>query len=491
MSFFSKPKVVVWPKAETVSIYLDQKENNVISFDLNLWTKLSEVDLQSLKTYFSQSKIDTCTVLIPDDIVLTKSFIYDSIIDKIDRHEVIGLAESFVPFKINPEFLEYNLVAGDNKTIIQSRIFDSHKFAVFKENIAQLGLASYSVTPVSASVTRVMATVYPQEYFLLYPLNQYESTLTLSSKDSVYLTANIKNSSPEVQKIINYSHLYFSTPINKIFISADKPPELTSTATLDKTEYSESQIAINLGKPSNVPLPVLGALISNSTKVAIISSSTNNSSSPQPSMEKKKNFLPLIAVFVATAAIASIIIWFVMNRNSSPIIEEPISDITPTEILLPTEVPTATPTIMADINKKIKIQVLNATSINGQAATLKTKLMKMGFTSVTVGNATATATANAIQLKPALAGMESYFAQNLVGFFDATITADAQASSTYDAVFTIGAKLGDMASDTTVSPDETVTTPTANVTTKVTPSPTSKLSPTVTKKLSPTPTLEP
>ena len=108
MLFSKKPATVLWPKSDNVAVYRDLKENNTFSVDLNLWSKLSESEVSSLRTYLAQSQITQCTILVPDDVLLTKSFLYDSKIDSIDKNEVIGLAESFVQFKINPDAIEYN-----------------------------------------------------------------------------------------------------------------------------------------------------------------------------------------------------------------------------------------------------------------------------------------------------------------------------------------------------------------------------------------------
>jgi hypothetical protein len=86
--------------------------------------------------------------------------------------------------------------------------------------------------------------------------------------------------------------------------------------------------------------------------------------------------------------------------------------------------------------------------INGQAALLKEKLTKLGFTSVTVGNSTTTATANLIQTKASLSTSSAYFKDKLAGVFDAEITSDLKSTSTYDVVFTIGTDIRTQSSPT-------------------------------------------
>ena len=445
MSLFSKPKLILWPKAKTVELYIDRKENNTLSFDLNLWQKCSDKDLESLSLYFKQNKFDSVSVLIPDDIVFTKSFTYDTKIETIDKKEVISLAANLVNFKIDPEAIDYKITQVNDKTIIQSFIYDKPKLDQLKSNLEIIGVKINKLTSVSTAISNTISSIYKQEFFLIYPLNDQEYTLLLSKNNSVYLTINLKGPSLDIQKIINYSNFYFSSLTKKIYIPEGRDLEIITTTEMDKTIYNESQIAQSLSKASNLPLPVLGEISTSITHNTDIIGSSTNISSPKKNMEnKKKNILPIIAVFIFTAALASIIIWVVLNRNTSEIASPTDTDIIETNIT-PTEIPLPTPTI-AEISKAIKIQVLNATDINGQAATLKAKLTALGFTNIAVGNAKANATENSVQVKSATTS--AYFESALVTDFPATYTEDLAKTSTYDAVFTIGTDLSTGASAT-------------------------------------------
>jgi hypothetical protein len=475
MSLFRKPKAVLWPKSNSVDLYLDKADNNIFTADVNLWQTSTEAKLQALNTLLQDNGISTCSILIPDDVVFTKSFIYDSEITSIDKNEVIGLAESFITFKIDPECIDYKLIPSAGKTIIQAHIFDQTKISVLETNLKALNLKSYSFESVSGSIAKIIASKYEGEYFLVYPQGS-EYILLLAKKDSVYLTSIIKGKELEVQKIINYSKLYFPAITTKFYVPADLGVEIISTNKLEKTPYSQSALASELKKASNIPLPVLGLLVSNDPQPAIINV-TDNSSSNQK-MENKKNILPFVAVFFITAAIASIIIWFVLNKNNSTAQDPVVDGQVPTEAV---ETPTAAPTIAEiEISKTIKLQVLNATDINGQAAVLKEKLTNLGFSSIAVGNSKDKLTENQIKLKKG-STYAAYFTKELVGFFDAVPTEDLPASATYDVVFYIGTKLdatatGASASTTTVTPTvtkaaSTKVTPTVKVTTTVTPTP--------------------
>ncbi len=446
MQLFSKPKIVIWPKSQSVEIFIDRRENNTIIFDLNLWEDTTEANLQPLEFYLKQNKIQRCSVLVPDDIVLTKAFIYDTKIDSIEKKDVIGLAESFVSFKIDPETIDYNLVQDTDKTIIQSRIFDQDKINHFHANLSKLNLSIDSMVPVSQSIAGVINNIYDQEYFLVYPLNNNEYTLLLARSDSVYLTNNLKGPSLDIQKTINYSNLYFKESIKKIFLPKEDI-DLNSTSQLDRTTFSDSQIAQRYSKPTNFPLPVLGVFLETNRQSADIIStpvSTLEVSPPstKPMNAAKKNILPIVAVFIFTAALASFIIWFVLNNNSSADIESPIAENQSQDIpvveYFPTEVPQPSPTV-EPVDKDLKIQVLNATEINGQAATLKQRLVALGFTSVAVGNSSEKLTSNEVRTKPSLSTQSTYFEQNLD--FDATFVSTLSETGTYDLVFVIGEDL--------------------------------------------------
>lgn len=435
MSLFSKPKLILWPKAKSVDIYIDRKENNTLSFDFNLWQKCSDKDLESLALYFNQNKFSSVSVLVPDDVIFTKSFTYDSKIESIDKKEVIGLAANLVNFEIDPEAIDYKLTQSNDKTIIQSFIYDKPKLDQLKSNLESIGIKIDRLTSVSSAISNTISSIYKQDFFLIYPLNDQEYTLLLSKDNSVYLTVNLKGPSLDIQKILNYSTFYFSSITKKVYVPEGHELELITTTEIDKTSYDEPQIAQSLLKASNLPLPVLGEMSTSIPHNSDIIKPSNNISSSYKNMENKKpNILPIVAAFIFTAALASVIIWFVLNKNNSavetPIVNEIVETTTPTAIPTPS---------IAEISKTIKIQVLNATDITGQAATLKDTLTALGFENVSTGNAKASATENSVQVKDA--STSAYFGSKLTTSFPATYTSDLTSTSTYDAVFTIGTDL--------------------------------------------------
>jgi len=481
MSLFSKPKVVIWPKNKSVEIYLNKKENNFFSLDIDLWVKQTEKDLEGLYLFLQQNKVTSFSVLIPDNIVVTKSFVYDTKIDSIDVKEVIGLASNAVDFDISPEYLNYSLIQGEDKTIINALIFNKSKFEVLKENLLLLKSQIDNYTPVSTAISNVVSKVFLGEFFLVYPLNNNECTLLLSKNNQIYLTANFKKVNLDIQKTINYAQLYFSNPVKKIYYPESLDDEIITSTQVEKTSYNENQIVQNFGFPSNLPLPVVGLIRD------IIKAPKDNNLTQVPKMNNKKNLLPIIAVAIFSFAVVSFLVYFFFNKSKQDQLIDNTSlnqNITPT---ISQEVPTSAPTpTVAEIEKDIKIQVLNATDINGQAATLKAKLVALGFENVSTGNASTNATENSVQAKKAT--VSSYFESSLSDFFPGEYTSDLKTTSNYDIIFTIGTNLSSTTKTATASPTKATT---------LTPSKTATASPTKasttvtpTKKVTATPTIE-
>lgn len=113
-----------------------------------------------------------------------------------------------------------------------------------------------------------------------------------------------------------------------------------------------------------------------------------------------------------------------------------IIETTPT-ITISTIMITPTPTEIK-IDKDIKIQVLNATNIKGQAATFKTKLIALDFENVTIGNISKEATESSVQAKSAT--VSAYF-QKKLSDFPATFSSNLENTSNFDVIFIIGTKL--------------------------------------------------
>jgi len=430
MSLFSKTKVVLWPKENSLEIYLDQNDNNTFSFETDLWLEQDEDSLRNLASFFHQNKISEAYVLLNDNYVITKTFIYDSVVTKLDPKEVITLAKDSVDFKISPEAVTFDLESEKERTLVRTRIFNQEKFHILTANLQKLGVKVLDYETVSSAVAKLYSNFDNGQYFFFYPTNNHDYVAILSNQGHVYLTSIIKKTLPELKKLLNYAQAYF----------ANKEP----VQYLPDSNYNESEICQRFKKASNLPLPVLYFFIgTNHPSVAIIKPEStpviDSIQISKPSMENnKKNVLPIIAVFIITAIVASVIVWFILNQNKNVEINTPGGE-NQTEEITPAPVVTQAPTpTLAEISKAIKIQVLNATDINGQAATLKAELTKLGFTSVTTGNSKESATSNQIQTKKTIA--PDYFLQNVTEFATAT-TSELPTTSTYDVVFIIGVDL--------------------------------------------------
>lgn len=451
MSLFSKPKVVIWPKDDSLEIYLDQNENNTLSFETDLWQAQNDDSLKNLATFFQKNKITEAYVLLNDTYVATKTFIYDSVVTQLDPNEVITLAKDSVDFKISPESVTFDLEADKERTLVITRIFNQEKFQVLSSNLQKLGIKVLDYESVSSSIAKLFFKIDPNQYFFFYPQNQHDYIALLCNQGRVYLTSTIKKTLPELKKLLNYAQAYFG----------NKDP----LQYLPGENYTETDICTRFNKASNIPLPVLSFFVANLKAAAAIikteSAPVTDSNPPPIKMENnKKNLLPIIAVFIITAIVASVIVWFILNQNKNTEIATPGSETpesTVTTVPLPTEAPTPTP---APLEKTIKIQVLNATDINGQAATIKAKLTKLGFESVATGNSKESATENSIQIKKTLSA--DYFLQNIPEFATATVT-ELAATSTYDAVFVIGVDLGVSTKSSVTPTGKTAVTPTVKL----------------------------
>ncbi|HNY04541.1 MAG TPA: LytR C-terminal domain-containing protein [Candidatus Woesebacteria bacterium] len=430
MSLFSKPKVVLWPKKDSLEIYFDKTDNNTLSFEIDLWQSQSADNLQNLATFFQKNNVSQVYVILDDTYIITKTFIYDSVITTLDPNEVVTLAKDSVDFKISPEAVTFDLEPDNERTLVRTRIFNQEKFLLLTSNLEKLGLKVLDYETLSSALVKLYAHFDSGQHFLFYPINTHDYLAILSNQGRVYLTSIIKKSLPELKKLLNYSQAFFANPKPTQYFPGDN--------------YNESEIAARFQKASNLPLPVLSFFVGNSKpKTDIIKPTVSVIDSIKieaPMENNKKNILPIIAVFLITILITSAIVWFILDQNNKNTeINTPAGENEPMteEISSPviTEAPTPT---LAEISKTIKIQVLNATEINGQAATIKAELTTLGFTSVSTGNSAKKETTNQIQAKKEIA--TDYFLQKIPQFSDSTVS-ELAVTSSYDLIFIIGTDL--------------------------------------------------
>ncbi|MBU1130009.1 LytR C-terminal domain-containing protein [Patescibacteria group bacterium] len=443
MSLFGKSKTVFWPKKNSLEIYFDKKEKNHLTFDINLWEKIPESDLSTLFNFLQQNKIKQTSLLLPNRVAVNKSFIYDSKINKIDKGELVALAKDAVGFRIDPDFLTSKLLNQGEKTIIQTTIYDKDKLIILQNNLSKLQLKPRECVSISAAISLLISSFYKKKYFLIYQTDDSEFLCILSKNNLVYHSTSIKNISTEIQKNINYSKLYFSSPLDKLFLSKNIDTQNTPLDKFKKTILQESQINQNFKKASNLPLPVLPFFVKklDFNKTDIMKHMLKNNFTTQTTDGGKKNTISIILVFIATVSIVSGLLWLLLNKNKQQNNEPLVSDQTEQAQMTPMPTLFVTPTPEVVINKESKIQVLNDTEINGQAATVKKDLVELGFTSITVGNSNKKLTVNTINYKKSLGEISNYFINNLISFSDADFNDDLDEDSTYDIVFIIATDL--------------------------------------------------
>lgn len=493
---FGKPKkLVIIPKSETVEVYTDKETNNFSSFPLSLYKENAPVDLLPLNEYLKAEKPGHVIVLLTEDVMVTKSFVYDTKSTTIDKQEVLKLAQDTVGFEIDQDNVEFALNQTGPKTIIQSDLFHSTKFKLLESNLVKLANLPDKVEYLSyaRAIARVINNFYKQEYFSIYTYNKDEHVLFLAKGDNLFLTNKLKGTHPEIQKIINYSNLYFDKTINRLFHPKNTILEYKVQAGLEKAEFEESSIATQLKFAPNLPVPAVGAFMPGESKTKAISRPVQTAKveapspviltpkpeviTPQPQVAPlslsslstpsvadttflpadKKNStkgsrspLPIFLAILATALLVSGLVWYVYNRDSSTADDAPTPTSSPQ--VTPTAEPTPKPTL-APVNKALKIQVLNATDISGQAASIKEQLLKLGFKTVTTGNASAKSTENLIRVKKKYAEMEEFFVQEMASF-PATFQATLPETNASDIIITIGTDL----SGSTTNPTTTTTT---------------------------------
>jgi|GEM_PF-607242 len=487
---FGKPKkLIIYPKLASIEVYVDRTEQNLVSFPISLYKDDAALDLQPLNEYLKKEKPSEVVILLSEEVMSTKSFVYDTKTTMVDKQEVIKLALDTVNFEIDNDNVEFSLEQTPVKTIIQADLFQRNKFKLLEANLLKLNSLPDKVEylSVARAISRVVNNFYKQEYFCLYQYDRDEHVLILSKGDMVYLTNKVKGTHPDLQKTINYSNLYFDKTVNRLFHVKSLTLEYKASDTIEKADFDESSIATQLKLPANFPLPVLGALIpgqnhkqiskkevipvavavtpqpkppvqvfvptENLPPLPVSPSTPSMTFAPPPRDAKKSSSLPIVVVFLVTLLPVSGLVWYLFNRDENQIAT---IEVTPTPMQVePTAEPTVKPTL-APVNKALKFQVLNGTDINGQASVLKEKLLKLEFKSVATGNSPTKATENTIKVKKKYAELEEYFKQELT-VFPATFDANLSDTSQYDVVMTIGTEItADSAVTTTSKPTPTV-----------------------------------
>jgi len=462
MSFLRKSDLVIWPKNHSVEIYINQKDNNHFVFEFDLYQPLIDADIKSLHSFFKSLSTNNIYWIIGDDIVITRSFIYESSIENINKDEISAMMTNNVDFDIDKDLLTYKLEQNKDKTIIRVNLVDGKKIDILKNNINRLGLKVSDYRLLSCLITNTVSQFYQDTYSIIYPLDTPQYLFILSQATKIYLTDIIKGVSLDIKKKINYSELYFDQICNKLFIPSDFTAELKISDKIEKNPFDESKISNKFTQSSNFPLPVISffnkdiySQIQKTTDIINIPQLENVSNKPIKMIEEKKskNSILIFVVFTISLLVVSGIIWAILNKPKEGVVSPsgdnpPIEDISP--VVEPTDIPTPNP--VAELDKDLKIRVLNATDINGQAATVKTSLTSLDFTDIAVGNSSETLSRNVVRYKAELDSVPNYMKQNLPGFADALYEAILEDTDTYDIVILIGQDLSQSTAPSSLSP---------------------------------------
>lgn len=169
------------------------------------------------------------------------------------------------------------------------------------------------------------------------------------------------------------------------------------------------------------------------------------------------------------------ILGFIIFRNSAS--EEVEATPTPFENT-PTEAPvssspTATPK-PAD-KSKVKIEIQNGTGITGEAAFLQTQLKSLGYTNVTVGNASSqNATATVVTFSKSLAADSVDELTKKLKELYTSVEVKTSTTATNDAVIVTGLRKGATVKPSATATPKASTTPTASsaATSSASPTPT-------------------
>jgi len=429
--FSKKVRGLVWPHlASTQFYYIVRGQWQTKSFDFSLFEPLTPAEVDSLKYFFRQHHLSDFDFLVPDSFRPTRSFVYDIVPDKISPQEIKSLAADYIDFAIDPDLISTSSATFDKKTVVTATFSHPKTIPTLDANLAQLTPATFHPFIIGQKLASIIFSKFqPQNsFFIIYPLEKNQFLVSLNRQDKIYLSQIVKGVSFDLKKILNYSKLLFGSLPYQIFAPSSFPREIFQDH-IDKVvdlpqESPDQPIFISTSKTS----------LSKSDQPVIIDKTTME--------ENKPNLLPIIAVFIVSASIISIVLWLFLNRSTDEV-NPNVPDSIPTtsfDTVSPTQIPTPTLTV-TDIDKNLKIQVLNATDINGQAATLKAELVKLGFTQISVGNAKEPRTTNLVRYQPTQKDAVTYFKSALADSFPAEYQSDLTATSSYDLIFVIGTDL--------------------------------------------------
>jgi len=188
----------------------------------------------------------------------------------------------------------------------------------------------------------------------------------------------------------------------------------------------------------------------------------------QPKKSSGAKTLLVIGILVLVAVLGFIIFKNASNQDIEETIPTPFAEI-------PTEEPLSSPTASskpAD-KSKVKIEIQNGTGISGEAAYLQTQLKALGYTNITVGNASSQdATATTVTFAKSLSGVIVDELTTKLKELYKEVTVKTSTTATVDAVIVTGLRKGATSKPSATPTVKASSTPSASVSSSPTATPT-------------------
>ncbi len=158
----------------------------------------------------------------------------------------------------------------------------------------------------------------------------------------------------------------------------------------------------------------------------------------QAFLEKHKILLALFSLLFIGGAVVMVAITLNSPpfKKSAPV--KKVVTVTPVPKISPSPIPTPTPaTPSAELISSYSVQVLNASGVSGQAASLSNLLKGAGFTKITTGNASTQTGKVIIVAKPSAATSAGEFVTKIVSSLYPEYSFRQESAATSDFVITI------------------------------------------------------
>lgn len=168
-------------------------------------------------------------------------------------------------------------------------------------------------------------------------------------------------------------------------------------------------------------------------------------------------------------ALIGVLGYFIFKSASSKVTEP---SPTPAQTLVPVESPSPTATAKPADKSKVKIEIQNGTGITGEAAYLQTQLKNLGYTNISVGNASSQNAASTIVTfsKSLASEIVDEITKKLKELYK-EVEVKTSSSASMDALIVTGLRKGATAKPSATPTAKASATPTATSTSTASPTP--------------------